>query len=202
MGSLEDESMDEETAYEIAIRIRDEFEDLLDEKNIKIPSAGRTGQPEEACLYGEEYWRLEDAIADVLADLPDTRFTDEDIDYASHPLRQLAIRICEEFEELLAENGIKIQSDDRDGDPEEACLYGSEYYALEDGVVDILMEELAAGAKGVEAAAISGEARVAVATMQNMVARAPEGFAKIGSAKAGASLAEQPGRVRSIASVR
>jgi hypothetical protein len=31
--------MDEGTAYEIAIRARDEFEDLLDDKNIMIPSA-------------------------------------------------------------------------------------------------------------------------------------------------------------------
>lgn len=142
--------MDEEQAREIAIQICSRFEDLLDEKNIMIPSADRTGRPEEACLYGEEYWCLEDTIADMLAELPATRFTDEGIDYASHPLRQLAIRICDEFEELLAEKDIKVQSNDRTGDEDEACLFGSEYYALEDGIVDILREELGDGASAIE----------------------------------------------------
>jgi len=49
-GLLEDESMNEERACEIAIRIRDEFEDSLDEKNIIIPSADRKGVPGEARL--------------------------------------------------------------------------------------------------------------------------------------------------------
>jgi len=48
--------------------------------------------------------------------------------------RELAVRIVDEFEELLAEKSIVVPSKDRRGDPEEACLYGSEYYALEDAV--------------------------------------------------------------------
>jgi hypothetical protein len=36
-------------------------------------------------------------------------------------------------ESLLAEKGIMLPSADREGRPEEACLYGSEYYALEVG---------------------------------------------------------------------
>ena len=34
-----------------------------------------------------------------------------------------------------------IPSDDREGREEEACLYGTEYYELEDAVVGILVEE-------------------------------------------------------------
>jgi hypothetical protein len=56
--------------------------------------------------------------------------------------RELAIAIVDEFEELLAERGIKIPSRDRKGDEEEACIYGSEYYALEDAVVAILMDRV------------------------------------------------------------
>jgi CRISPR/Cas system CMR-associated protein Cmr3 (group 5 of RAMP superfamily) len=56
--------------------------------------------------------------------------------------RELAIAVIDEFEELLAEHGIKIPSGDRKGNEEEACLYGSEYYALEDGIVAILMDRV------------------------------------------------------------
>jgi len=140
--------MDEEHAREIVIRIFDEFEDLLDEHNIVIPSADRTGRPEEACLYGDAYWRLEDAITDIVAGLQNEGIAAGDLRDAGHPVRSLAIRICHEFEELLMEHDIKIPSSARRGDPDEACLYGSTYYALEDAVVDILMEELGAGGRG------------------------------------------------------
>ena len=142
--------MDEERAKQIAIRICDEFEELLDEHGIVIPSADRTGRPEEACLYGEEYWRTEDAIVDILTDEPGLRRNSAELHEANHPIRKLAIRICDEFEELLAEHDIKISSSDRTGDPEEACLLGSEYYALEDAIVQIMVEELGAGESGNE----------------------------------------------------
>ena len=38
-----------------AIRILDEFEKLLDEKNVTIPSSDREGRDEGARLYGAEY---------------------------------------------------------------------------------------------------------------------------------------------------
>lgn len=52
--------------------------------------------------------------------------------------KQLAIDIISEFENLLYSNNIKIPSDDREGDEEEACIYGTEYYELEDRIVEIL----------------------------------------------------------------
>ena len=57
--------------------------------------------------------------------------------------REIAIEIIKEFEELLGRKGIQIPSQDREGNPEEACLYGSEYYELEDGVTDILKKHFA-----------------------------------------------------------
>ena len=52
--------------------------------------------------------------------------------------RRTAIDILDEFEELLDRHGIKVPSSDREGRDEEACLYGSEHYELEDAVTDML----------------------------------------------------------------
>ena len=158
--------MDEEKARQIAVRICEEFEELLDEKNIVIASADRTGRPEEACLYGEAFWRMEDAIVDMMMAQPDTRFSNEESWSASHPARQLATRICDEFEELLAEHDIKVDSNDRTGDSEEGCLFGSEYYALEDAIVGILVGEFGAGTTSEEAAPLSTEARRGTASVR------------------------------------
>ena len=56
--------------------------------------------------------------------------------------RRVAIEILDEFEDLLDETGILIPSDDREGREEEACLYGTEYYLLEDAVTAILVKEM------------------------------------------------------------
>ena len=56
--------------------------------------------------------------------------------------RRIAIEILDEFEELLAEKDMKIPSKDRESDAiYEACLYGTEYYDLEDKITDILKRE-------------------------------------------------------------
>jgi hypothetical protein len=54
------------------------------------------------------------------------------------PERELAVEILDEFEEMLDSKGITIPSSDRQGAPDEARIFGSEYYALEDAVVEIL----------------------------------------------------------------
>ena len=55
--------------------------------------------------------------------------------------RRVAIDILDEFEELLGRKGMMIPSEDREGRKEEACIYGTEYYELEDVITDILVEE-------------------------------------------------------------
>ncbi len=55
--------------------------------------------------------------------------------------RKVAIRVLDEFEELLAGKSVMLSSDDREGRDEEACIYGSEYYELEDAITDLLIEE-------------------------------------------------------------
>jgi len=55
--------------------------------------------------------------------------------------REIAIKIINEFEELLEYHEIDIKDEDREGQPEEARIYGKTYYRLEDTVIDILKEE-------------------------------------------------------------
>lgn len=55
-------------ARRVAIEILDELEEMLDRKSIMIPSEDREGREEEACIYGTEYYELEDAITDILID--------------------------------------------------------------------------------------------------------------------------------------
>lgn len=50
----------------LAIKIISEFEDLLEQKDIYIPSEDRTGDESEARIYGTEYYQLEDRITEIL----------------------------------------------------------------------------------------------------------------------------------------
>lgn len=54
--------------------------------------------------------------------------------------RGITIMILEMFEDMLADKGIVIPDDDREGDEEEACLYGSTYYELEDKITELLCD--------------------------------------------------------------
>ena len=56
-------------------------------------------------------------------------------------IRNIAINIIEEFEELLSKHNINIPSQDREGNKGEACLYGSAYYELEDSITELLKNE-------------------------------------------------------------
>jgi hypothetical protein len=51
---------------ELSIEILDLFEELLEEKNITIPSEDREGNESEARIYGSEYYSLEDRITEIL----------------------------------------------------------------------------------------------------------------------------------------
>jgi DNA-binding Lrp family transcriptional regulator/DNA-directed RNA polymerase subunit M/transcription elongation factor TFIIS len=56
----------DELEKDVAIQILDEFEELLERKNVSIPSDDREGSKEEARLYGKEYYDLEEAIIRIL----------------------------------------------------------------------------------------------------------------------------------------
>jgi hypothetical protein len=107
--------MNEEEAREVAHRILEEFEDLLTENGIVIPSDDRTGDPSEAHLFGMEYSRLEEAIVKIIPEesqvLEKADATAED----DWPVREIAIGIVDKFEDLLDEKGIMVPSEDREG---------------------------------------------------------------------------------------
>ena len=57
--------------------------------------------------------------------------------------RGLASMIVDFFEELLAEKNIYIPNNEREGDEDEACIYGDDYYILEDQITELLCEHIA-----------------------------------------------------------
>lgn len=54
--------------------------------------------------------------------------------------RGIAVMILDIFEDMLAEKEIIIPDDDREGDENEACIYGSTYYELEDKITELLCD--------------------------------------------------------------
>lgn len=58
--------MDKTLEQLYATAILDCFEDLLDEKDIDIPSDDRYGSEDEARIYGCEYYDLEDRVMYLL----------------------------------------------------------------------------------------------------------------------------------------
>ena len=52
--------------------------------------------------------------------------------------RGIAIMIMDIFEDMLADKGIMIPDEEREGDEDEACIYGSTYYELEDKIAELI----------------------------------------------------------------
>lgn len=55
---------------------------------------------------------------------------------------ELATGILSMFEKLLDSHGIVIPDEDRNGDEEEACLYGTTYFNLESQISELLAEHV------------------------------------------------------------
>ena len=53
-------------------------------------------------------------------------------------LREYSTEIVELFEEVLDKHGIMVPDEDRTGDENEACLYGTTYSDLESDVISVL----------------------------------------------------------------
>lgn len=62
------------------------------------------------------------------------------IENGKFKVRQFSASICDVFEYLLREYDIYIPSEDREGEEDEACLYGDEYSIVEDGVTKVLVK--------------------------------------------------------------
>lgn len=57
-------------------------------------------------------------------------------------IRNVAADICNVFEDLLEEFGLTIPSKLREGEPDEARLFGDEYQKVEDAVLKILVSTI------------------------------------------------------------
>lgn len=55
-------------------------------------------------------------------------------------VKHLSCEICNVFEDLLAEHDIYIPNEDREGDEDEACIYGTDFSDLEDSIIEILVK--------------------------------------------------------------
>ena len=55
--------------------------------------------------------------------------------------RELAVLIIEKFEDFLDEKGIVIPNEEKAEDDAASNIYGSDYYKLEDEIMDLLGEE-------------------------------------------------------------
>lgn len=52
--------------------------------------------------------------------------------------REIAIKIINEFENLLAKHEIKLPCNERESTENEASIFGTDYYELEDNITEIL----------------------------------------------------------------
>ena len=126
--------MKEGDVRELAFAIIGDFEELLAENDIRIPSADREGREEEACIYGTEYYLLEDAITDIL--VKGSKRTGR-----TPQARDMAFRIIEELEEVLDYHHIKVSSVDSARATSDVALCMPEWDRLRDGIFRLLRRE-------------------------------------------------------------
>ena len=131
------ENMDEEEARELASAILGECEELVAEHEIMLPSDHREGREEEACIYGEEYYLLEDRIIEIIVN--GSKRTGEE-----QQARDMAFRILEEFEEVLDYHHIKVPSVAPQRATSQVALCMPEWDRLRDAIVGLLRREAAA----------------------------------------------------------
>lgn len=53
-------------------------------------------------------------------------------------IRNISTIICDMFENLLEEHNITIPNNEREGECDEARIFGSDYFNLEDDITDVL----------------------------------------------------------------
>lgn len=56
----------------------------------------------------------------------------------SNKIKNVAVDIINQFEHLLSKNNIIIPNEDREGNNDEACIYGKDYYDLENYIINVL----------------------------------------------------------------
>jgi hypothetical protein len=64
----DDTPIQDDPYRELAADMIGPFENLLDEKKIVVPSEDREGNEDESCIFGSEYYNLEDELTQILKD--------------------------------------------------------------------------------------------------------------------------------------
>ena len=112
------------------------LEELLAEHGIMLPSADREGREEEACIYGSEYYLLEDVITDILVK-GSARHGRQQQEY------DIARQILDELEEVLDYHHVKVPSNVPARATSQVALCMPEWDKLRDGIVKLLRPEAA-----------------------------------------------------------
>jgi hypothetical protein len=130
-------TLSEQKARDTAFLILQDVEELLDEKDITIPCSDRQGDPEEARLYGTEYYLLEDAVTDILVK-GSKRTGRREQEY------DIARQILDEFEEVLDRFHVRVPSADSQRATSKMALCMPEWDRLRDAIVSRLRHEAVA----------------------------------------------------------
>lgn len=85
-------------------------------------------------IVGFGLWYLYLNLSDYINNIKHTKKQKKQIEIN----KEKATEIIDKFEDLLAINDIKIPNKEREGNEEEACIYGSDYYNLEESIIEIL----------------------------------------------------------------
>ncbi len=166
--------MNEEEARELAFAMLMDFEEVLEEYDVTIPSADREGTPEEARLYGTEYYDLEDAITEVLKKNNSRRIGLRDA-------RRLSFLILEEIEEALREAGCSLPPGLRQGPYGYPRVGEQEWDRLRAMIIGVLTRWGHRPERGKRGwSGPDDEARAAVEQMRQRMAEAPAGIARRG----------------------
>ena len=93
-----------EKERELAIEIINEFEELLNKYEIKIPDEERKGSEEESKIFGTNYWALEDKVTEMIKNHFDKIKIKETKDLCKRAEKRLKER-KEEINKILKRRG-------------------------------------------------------------------------------------------------
>lgn len=89
-------------------------------------------------LYNQTTKELKEAVASVKTN-PNSSNCKQEFNGLPKS-KNVAIAILDIFEDMLSEKDIMIPDEDREGNEDECCLYGTTYYDLEDQIIEVLEE--------------------------------------------------------------
>ncbi len=80
---------------------------------------------------------INENVISKMSQLPE----DDQIDIGKNEFREYAANIIDIFEDYLGDKGIVIENKEKEGNEDEANIYGEEYYNMEDAITSYLFDE-------------------------------------------------------------